>query len=89
MGARVLISETWYKVKMVNRVLDDLLIILKSEPTGKYLDRLDDEALPQMSDAVLVMVQFEAALKDFGGRYHKRVSDLEGWNWITSEYLSK
>jgi hypothetical protein len=58
------------KVKIINRVLNDLLTILKDEPTGKYLDALDDEALPQMSDAVLTMVQFESALSSFYSRYN-------------------
>jgi hypothetical protein len=73
------------KVKMVNRVLNDLLSILKAEPTGKYLEALDDESLPQVSDAVLTMVQFESALEAFKAKYHQRV---EGdWYWITQETL--
>lgn len=73
------------KVKIVNRVLSDLLTILKAEPTGKYLDSLDDQSLPQVSDAVLTMVQFESALEAFKSKYHQRV---EGdWHWITQETL--
>ena len=73
------------KVKIVNRVLNDLLTILKAEPTGKYLESLDDESLPQVSDAVLTMVQFESALEAFKSKYHQRV---EGdWYWITQETL--
>jgi hypothetical protein len=75
------------KVKIINRVLNDLLLILKGEPTGKYLEALDDEALPQMSDAVLVMVQFETALKSFQGRYYKHLSDIREHRWITQEYV--
>lgn len=73
------------KVKIVNRVLNDLLTILKAEPTGKYLESLDDEALPQVSDAVLTMVQFESALQAFKAKYHQRVED--DWHWITQETL--
>ena len=76
------------KVKIINRVLEDLLTILKDEPTGKYLDALDDETLPQMSDAVLVMVQFKSALKSFRLRYYKSVS-YRGDDWITKERLAK
>jgi hypothetical protein len=43
------------KVKMVNRVLEDLLVILKAQPEGKYLNPLDDATLPQMSDALLTI----------------------------------
>lgn len=74
------------KVKIINRILDDLLAFLKGEAEGKYLEALDDESLPQISDAVLTMVQFESALKAFHARYYKRV--LGGSRWITSEFLA-
>ena len=67
-------------------VLVDLLSFLKEEPEGKYLDLLDDEELPQNSDAVLVMVQYEKALAAFRGRYHGRI--LGEYDWITEERLS-
>jgi uncharacterized membrane protein YheB (UPF0754 family) len=73
------------KVKIVNRVLNDLLTILKAEATGKYLESLDDESLPQVSDAVLTMVQFESALEAFKAKYHQRVE--HDWHWITQETL--
>lgn len=73
------------KVKLVNRVLADLLEILKDEPAGKYLLELDEDSLPQMSDAVLTMVQFESALKAFKKRYYAYISDLSGSFWITKE----
>ena len=73
------------KVKVINRVLADLLTILKDEPAGKYLDELDAEALPQMSDAVLSMVQFEAAMEAFRDRYWQDVHDQ--YYWITKELL--
>jgi hypothetical protein len=75
------------KVSIVNRVLADLLDVLKEEPDAKYLQPLDSDALPQVSDAVLVMVQFETALKSFKRRYYQRVSgDL---CWITSEFIKE
>ena len=74
------------KVRLVNRVLTDLLTILKGEPAGKYLDALDDDALPQMSDAVLTMVQFETALASFRARYFKYI--YGNHYWITSEQLA-
>ena len=63
------------KVKLVNRVLPDLLTILRDEPAGKYLYALDDDALPQMSDAVLTMVQFESAIDSFRSRYKKYIKN--------------
>jgi hypothetical protein len=73
------------KVKLINRLLTDLLGFLKAEPAGKYLEVLDDQALPQMSDAVLAMVQFESALVAYHARYHKYVDGKRVW--ITQEYL--
>lgn len=77
------------KVKMINRVLDDVLVILKGEPSGKYLEPLDNDTLPQMSDALLTMVQFASALNSFEGRYHKKVG--RGYSgryfWITEEQI--
>jgi hypothetical protein len=77
------------KVKIVNRVLKDLLTFLKDQPEGKYLEELDDDALPQVSDAVLIMVQFQAALQKFVGRYRQYVSALGGVDWITEELLAE
>lgn len=74
------------KVKMLNRVLIDLLQILKAEPAGKYLEALNDESLPQVSDAVLTMVQFESALKSFRSKYFQEVG-ME-YYWITEEFLA-
>lgn len=75
------------KVKIINRVLADLLTFLKSAPEGKYLDQLDDDTLPQVSDALLVMVQFETALSKFVGRYFSYVSAYDRHVWITEELV--
>jgi len=75
------------KVKIINRVLDDLLAFLHGEPEGKYLEKLDDAALPQVSDAVLIMVQFETALDAFKKRYLQRVAGE--MKWITEEWIAQ
>ncbi|MCH9050902.1 MAG: hypothetical protein IIA72_07460 [Proteobacteria bacterium] len=82
------------KVMIINRVLEDLLTFLSDEPSGKYLDVLDDQTLPQTSDAVLMMVQFESALASFNQRYHKSVGSRYYWMgnthyWITKEQIAK
>lgn len=74
------------KVKIINRVLSDLLQILKPEPTGKYLEVLDDESLPQVSDAVLTMVQFESALDLFESKYRRYIGGDH--QWITEEFVA-
>jgi len=40
---------------------------------SKFLELLNDEDLPQTSDAVLIMVQYESALTSFENRYDRVV----------------
>lgn len=75
------------KVTIINRVLENLLIVLEGQPESKYLEALDDDDLPQVSDAVLIMVQFKAALETFYGRYVKYVDGDK--RWITQELIEE
>ncbi len=80
------------KVKIINRVLKDLKKILDAEPEGKFLDILDDSDLPQTSDAVLVMVQFETALSSFKDRYYQnyKINSYDRKSsWVTPEFLKE
>lgn len=79
------------KVKLINNVLDDLLGILKDEPENKYLTRLEDDDLPQVSDALMMMAQVNVALAAFKGRYHQavRVNYAREYHWITAEKLAQ
>lgn len=76
------------KVKIVNRVLENLLMVLEGQPDAKYLEALDDDDLPQVSDAVLVMVQFKSALDSFKGRHYKNIPRY-GYHWITEELIAQ
>jgi hypothetical protein len=75
------------KVKLINRVLADLREVLKKEPEYKFLELLNDDNLPQTSDAVLVMVQYESALASFSNRYHRTVKTVHGrkYVWVTDQ----
>jgi hypothetical protein len=75
------------KVKLINRVLADPLGFLKNEPEGKYLEELDSDALPQVSDALLMMVQFQTALARFVGRYQGYNDMTRTHYWVTEDYL--
>lgn len=74
------------KVKIVNRVLGNLLTVLEEQPDAKYLECLDDDDLPQVSDAVLVMVQFESALAAFRKRYFRDVRGY-AYQWVTADLV--
>lgn len=80
------------KVKIINRVLTDLKGFLEREPEGKFLDLLDDQELPQTSDAVLVMVQYETVLEAFAKRYRQLVKwdrNTSTYEWITPELIAE
>lgn len=66
------------KIKMINRLLQDIQIFLKDEPDNKYLDLLEDENLPQYSDVSLILSQWSASVKKFHGKYY-------GWDAIERE----
>lgn len=76
------------KVKIVNRVLQNLLVVLEGQPDAKYLEVLDDDDLPQVSDAVLVMVQFKSALDSFKGRHYRRASGYDH-QWVTENLIAQ
>lgn len=72
------------KVKFINRILIDIQIFIKDEPEGRYLDLLDDEALPLYSDAILILSQYDGALKGFHDRYYGYVAHLSQYTWRIS-----
>jgi hypothetical protein len=70
------------KVGTINRILKDLKVLLANDPSIIYLDLLDDETLPQNSDATLILGQFKAAMIQYKRKHY-------GWNghdhgWETS-----
>ena len=58
------------KIKMINRLLQDIQTFLKDEPDSKYLDLLEDESLPQYSDVTLILSQWSTSVKTFHEKYY-------------------
>lgn len=58
------------KVHHINRVLDDVKFVIDGEPESKYCELLETETMPQFGDAILIMAQFDGALKAFRGRHY-------------------
>lgn len=58
------------KVKMINRILEQIKAILSNEPTVEFLDLLDDETLPTNSDVVLILSQYRTVMNQFEDKYH-------------------
>ena len=71
------------KVKLINRLLNEIKSILSSEDSITYLDILDEDTLPQNSDAVLILGQFRAAMSQYSHKYY----DFDGLThrWFTIE----
>jgi hypothetical protein len=57
------------KVALINKVLKDIREPFQKESGGKYLELLDDETLPQYSDAVLIVAQYATVLTEFEERH--------------------
>lgn len=72
------------KVRSINRLLTDVQEALGADPSVRYLDLLDDDDLPQNSDAVLVLTQWEAAVKQYRARY-QRLNDRHQLVWVLGD----
>lgn len=69
------------KVKMINRLLIKVQIILENEPSINYLDLLEEDNLPSISDAVLIVSQYISALEIFHSEHYYYDSVLgSGWD---------
>ena len=64
------------KIRVVNRLLEACREVLCAEPTLKFLDLLDEDVVPQNSDVVLMLSQYEAAMSKFRFIYYSHAS---GW----------
>mgnify|MGYP001295218496 CR=1 FL=1 len=68
------------KIKMANRVLSKVKELLKNEATSEFLDTLDEDSIPTNSDAVLIITQFQAAMKQFHSSYHGWDGNEHRWH---------
>ncbi len=52
---------------------------MEGESFAKYLELLDEETLPQYSDAILVLSQHEGALQSFRERHYGYFDGSNQW----------
>ncbi|MCK4252730.1 hypothetical protein KAX97_14880 [candidate division WOR-3 bacterium] len=62
------------KIRMINRILEEIKTVLVDQPTSQFLNLLDDETLPTNSDTVLILAQFHAAMNMFHRKYYNEPS---------------
>lgn len=79
------------KIKMANRVLEPLKDLLKNEESHNFLDTLNEDELPTNSDVVLIISQYETAIKNFQGKYFQKDEYLSSdystkKRWMTEEF---
>lgn len=67
------------KIKMLNRLLSELGKVIENDPSYAFVDMLDEETLPQNSDAVLVLSQWRAALEQYRDRHYGFDSLTHRW----------
>jgi hypothetical protein len=73
------------KIKLINRLLTDLGRLLQHDPTFAFVDMLDEETLPQNSDAVLILSQWKAALEQYKSA-HYGSDGMGSRRWLTVEF---
>jgi hypothetical protein len=73
------------KINILNRLLRDIKEILSTEPTDQYLDLLDEEMMPQNSDAVLILGQYRAAMDRFKEQHFRRPYPGTNLQWMTED----
>lgn len=74
-----------FKIKTLNRLLSELSKVIEKDPSYAFVDTLDEEILPQNSDAVLLLSQWQAALKQYRDRHHGYDSAEQTSRWFTAE----
>jgi hypothetical protein len=53
------------RVSVINKVLEEVIQFLEGHPSAKFIGLLDDQALPQNADALIMLGQFKSAMLNF------------------------
>jgi hypothetical protein len=77
-----------FKVKTINKKLEQVKVILSDEPTSEFLELLDEDTLPSNSDAVLMISQYIKSMEQFKAKYYTLDSSdfsvmMEHYSWKT------
>ena len=68
------------KITIVNRLLAKISEVLADEESIKFLDMLDEDDVPQMSDVALILSQYLAAMNAFKQKYY-------GWDGVAHKWF--
>jgi hypothetical protein len=67
------------RIGMVNRLLIEIKSLIAKEPTITFLDTLDEDAIPQNADALIILGQYMAALRQFKQKYSTTLYGKTSW----------
>lgn len=69
------------KIVIVNRLLEKMRLVLKDEDSMEFLDLINEDDIPQMSDVTLILSQYVAAMAGFKHKYWQ----MDGYEycWFT------
>jgi hypothetical protein len=67
------------KISIVNRLLTRVRTVLNDEESIDFLDLLDEDNVPQMSDVTLILSQYVAAMKEFCKKYYRWDDSEHRW----------
>ncbi len=70
------------KINIANRLLTKIRVVLSDEESIDFLDLLDEEDIPQVSDVTLIFSQYVAAMKAFHKKYCK-------WDGLEHRWIIK
>jgi hypothetical protein len=70
------------KISIANRLLKKVRVVLADEASLEFLDLLDEDDIPQVSDVTLILSQYVASMKEFKNRFH-------GWNGYDNTWFSR
>lgn len=73
------------KIRKINEILAKTKELLKSEPTGNFLELLDEALIPTNSDAVLIMSQHQTAMNTFQRKYKRPWQGGFSSVWLSEE----
>ena len=70
------------KITIANRLLAKVRVVLNDEESIEFLDLLDEDDVPQVSDVTLILSQYVAAMKAFHEKYY-------GWDGSEHDWFTK
>jgi len=70
------------KINIANRLLEKVRLVLNDEDSIEFLDLLDEDDVPQVSDVTLILSQYVAAMTAFHKKYY-------GWNGLEHDWFTK